>query len=331
MKLENHWYRSSLSWLTVLLLPFSWVFRFIVFLRYFFYKICTKKTKHFSVPVIVVGNITVGGTGKTPFVIWLAQYLRNKGFKPGIVSRGVGGKKLKTPYWVDVNTDTALVGDEALLIARRAQCPMVAGINRVAVIEELLQKSDCDIVISDDGLQRYTMGRDIEIVMVDGLRYFGNQQLLPAGPLREPFSRLNRVDIIVVNSGNESSVLGEKAGLMRLHGNKFVSVQNPDHTQSLEYFKNKKVHAVAGIGNPERFFALLRQQQIHLIEHVFKDHYFYQPQDIEFHDDLPVIMTEKDAVKCIGFAKEKHWYLPVEASVSDDITKKLETLCVKGF
>lgn len=333
IKWENHWYRSSLSWLTFILLPLSWLFRIAVSIRYFFYKIRIKKTKHFPVPVIVVGNITVGGTGKTPFVVWLADYLKKQGFKPGIVSRGVGGKKINSPCWIDANADAAIVGDEAVLLARRTRCPMVVGIDRVAVINELLKKSNCDIVISDDGLQRYSMGRSMEIAIVDGMRGFGNQQLLPAGPLREPVSRLKRADMVVVNCGNDSfslcnKTLQEKTGMMRLQGEVVVSLQNTEVVQSLEKFKHKKVHAVAGIGNPARFFALLKQYQIQIIEHVFKDHYLYQSDDLEFSDDLPIIMTEKDAVKCLSFANEKLWYLPVEAEMSTEIENKLEALCV---
>lgn len=332
IKLESHWYRSSFSWLTFILLPLSWLFRLIVGIRYFLYKTHLKKISHFRAPVIVVGNITVGGTGKTPFVIWLADYLKKNGFKPGIVSRGIGGKKLTSPWWVDAHADVSIVGDEAVLLARRTNCPMVVGIDRVAVIDELLKKSNCDIVISDDGLQRYSMGRTIEIAVVDGARKFGNKQLLPAGPLREPISRLKRVDIVIVNCANESfavceNKLNEKTGMMRLQGNIVVSLKNPETKQSLEQFKNKKVHAVAGIGNPARFFAWLKQHQIQIIEHVFKDHYRYQREDINFFDDLPIIMTEKDAVKCLSFANDKHWYLPVQAEMSPEVENKLGVLC----
>jgi tetraacyldisaccharide 4'-kinase len=318
--LESHWYRASLSWLTLLLLPFSWLFRCIVFLRYFLYRFHFKKTVQFPVPVIVVGNISVGGTGKTPFVIWLAQFLQTQGYRPGIVSRGVGGKKNKIPYWVDRDADPIRVGDEALLLAQRTQCPLVICIDRVAAVRELLRKSNCNIIISDDGLQHYRLGRSIEIAMIDGARGFGNGYLLPAGPLRESISRLKQVDLVIVNSDESSK------HWMRLKGDSLVSLQNPHATQPLTNFQHKKIHAVAGIGHPERFFAMLRENKLEIIEHIFPDHYGFQPQDIDFADDLPVIMTEKDAVKCIKFAKPQHWYLPVNADVSKEVENKICSL-----
>ncbi len=322
LTLESHWYRSSYSWLTVLLLPLSWLFRLVVAIRYFLYRFKIKKSFKFNVPVIVVGNMTVGGTGKTPFVIWLAQFLQKEGFTPGIVSRGVGGEQLSVPYWVDATADPAMVGDEALLLVRRTHCPMVVGVDRVAAVKELLQKSNCNIVISDDGLQHYRLGRMIEIAIIDGERRFGNGCLLPAGPLREPLKRLQRVDVVVVN-GDQSEKNEE---CMHLQGNKLVSLVKNHQIQSVTEFKNKTVHAIAGIGNPSRFFSALLHEKIQLIEHVFPDHYLYQASDIHFPDDLPVIMTEKDAVKCIGFADERHWYLPVQAEMSKGVETKISDI-----
>lgn len=318
---ESQWYRRKLTLLTILLLPFSWLFRLIVCLRYYFYYFNIKKKIQFSVPVIVVGNLAIGGTGKTPFVIWLAETLQKQGYRPGIVSRGVGGKKLYEPYWVDANDNPAEVGDEALLLVKRTHCPMVVCIDRVAAVQELLQKTNCNIVISDDGLQHYRMGRDIEIVIIDGARELGNKQMLPAGPLREPVSRLHFVDIIVVNG--ESSLPYEK---MFLHGNQLVSVLSPHEKKSLETLQGKTVHAIAGIGNPERFFSSLRKKDINIIEHIFPDHYLYENKDIYFPDNLPVIMTEKDAVKCATLADKRHWYLPVNAKMSALIEKKIFSL-----
>jgi len=316
--LENHWYRCSLSGLTVFLLPFSWLFALLVALRYFFYR-HVKKSLAFSVPVIVVGNITVGGTGKTPFVIALTQFLQKHGFRPGIVSRGAGGVQFKKPYWVDVAADPAIVGDEALLLARRTACPLVVCWDRVSAVQEILRKTDCNIIISDDGLQHYRLARALEIVIIDGERKFGNGHLLPAGPLREPITRLDRVDLIVINGQQENFMQRwqEKVSHMSLQGDQLISLQNADSMQPLANFRHSKVHAVAGIGNPERFFTLLRKHNIELIEHVFADHYLYQAEDLEFFDDLPIIMTEKDAVKCQRFAKAQFWYLPVTADISD--------------
>lgn len=315
--LEKQGYKKSLTLLTFLLLPFSWLFRIVVALRYFFYR-TIKKPKPFPVPIIVVGNLTVGGTGKTPFVIWLAECLRRAGYRPGIVSRGVGGEKLTQPYWVSAIDSSKKVGDESLLLARRTACPLVVCVDRVAAVRELLQKTDCNIVISDDGLQHYRLARTLEIVIIDGARQFGNRQLLPAGPLREPLARLQTVDLVVTN-GEHAVVQTET---MQLQGELLSSLISSD-TRPLLDLKNKTVHAIAGIGNPQRFFSMLKNLGIHVLEHAFPDHYLYQRKDIDFADELPVIMTEKDAVKCTEFANKRHWYLRVDAVMSPGIEKKI--------
>jgi len=296
------------------------LFRVLVAIRFFFFFFNFLKKTNYSVPVIVVGNLTVGGTGKTPFVIWLADYLRQKGYRPGIVSRGVGGKKWTEPYWVDRHALASEVGDEALLLARKTQCPMVVCVNRVLAVHALLNKTHCNVVLSDDGLQHYSMGRQIEIVVVDHDRQFGNGLMLPAGPLREPLKRLQTVDLVVSNGSVKK---GEQ---MILRGETVCSLSMPDKKMALSHFKNKTVHAIAGIGHPERFFASLRAQQIQVIEHVFPDHYLYRRDDIYFADELPVIMTEKDAVKCMEFADERHGYLPVEADMSPGVSAKISSL-----
>jgi len=325
----KHWY--SFHWITFLLLPFSWLFRLLVAIRYWLYQFHLKKKTYFNVPVIVVGNMTVGGTGKTPFVIWLANQLQKKGYRPGIVSRGVGGKQYAQPYWVDAYSDPKEVGDEAVLLAKRAHCPMIVCIDRVAAVKTLLQKTNCNIVISDDGLQHYRLGREMEIVIVDGAREFGNGQLLPAGPLREPLGRLQKVDWIVINGNSDlrHPVLQSNTLVkMNLSGDILWSMVEPHKKISLDQLHQKTVHVVAGIGHPQRFFSALRDRHIEVIEHIFPDHYLYQRQDIYFEDDLPVIMTEKDAVKCVEFADKRHWYLPVEAqmdlTVEEMICKRLK-------
>ncbi len=314
---DRHWYHPSLTLLTFFLLPFSWLFRLIVAARRFLYRFKFKKSYRFPVPVIVVGNLTVGGTGKTPFVIWLVNDLREQGYVPGIVSRGVGGKQYSQPYWV--NTDAAVcdVGDEAILLAKRAQCPVVICIDRVAAVRELLAKSTCNIVISDDGLQHYRLARDYEINIIDGMRSFGNQQLLPAGPLREPVSRLKSVDCIVQNGAVISAFSGKTKEIveMTLVGDTLVSVANEAITVPLQEFIHKRIHAVAAIGNPKRFFNMLREKGFEVIEHAFPDHAFFSPEDLNFADDLPIVMTEKDAVKCQQFASKKLWYLPVTVNI----------------
>lgn len=319
LKLEQHWYRPSLTLLTFFCLPLAWLFGFVVAVRRFLYRICIKKIICFPVPIIIVGNITVGGTGKTPFVIWLAKKLQEKGFNPGIVTRGIGGIEKQEPRWVTANSLPKEVGDEAILLVRRTTCPVVIGIDRVAAVKELLAKKNCDIVISDDGLQHYRLGRDIEIAMIDGIRKLGNKQLIPAGPLRENIQRLNQVDFIVQQDEN----ISENKYAMKLEGTKFVSVNNEQQCVPLDYFKNKTAHAIAAIGHPARFFSVLRAAGIQIIEHTFRDHYLYKSSDLQFDDNLPILMTEKDAVKCKQIATKNCWFLPVSAAVDEKLILEL--------
>lgn len=308
--MSQYWYHTSLRFPLIFLLPFSWMFRFGVVTRRFFYRCRILKTHRFKKPVIVVGNITVGGTGKTPLVIWLANFLKAQGFKPGIVSRGVGGIKHKKPYWVKKDSDPTITGDEALLLLKRTEVPVVIGINRAAAVKEILSKTDVDVVISDDGLQHYRMGRDIEIAVVDGMRQFGNKRFLPAGPLRESPKRLNTVDWVVTQGAASKTAL-----TLNLSGNTLVGVRSPSLKKEITQIPDTRVHAIAGIGNPSRFFNTLREMGLQVIEHAFPDHYLYRKQDIYFADNLWVLMTEKDAVKCKHFADSRHWCLPVDATV----------------
>lgn len=310
---ERHWYRSDLSGLAILLLPLSWLFYLLVSIRRFLYQKKILKTHQFPVPVLVVGNITVGGTGKTPFTIWLIDYLRKNNYRPGIVTRGVGGKEQKAPRWVGDNSLPQEVGDEALLLMQRCQCPVVVGVDRVAATQELLEKTDCNVVISDDGLQHYRLGRTLEIALIDGTRDLGNRCLLPAGPLREPVKRLQTVDMIVRQGGVPQP--GEVS--MQLVSVNLVAAQDKTRQMPLTDLNGKKIHAIAAIGNPQRFFASLRAVGAEVIEHVFPDHYLYQANDLAFADDLLVVMTEKDVVKCRSFANEKHWFVPVDVVMDE--------------
>lgn len=318
--LTHIWYRHSL-WhpVTLLLLPISWMFAGIIALRHWCYRRGLLKQHRFNVPVIVVGNITVGGTGKTPLVIWLAQYLKSKGLNPGIISRGCGGHKHVTPYWVNKDDLPAQVGDESLLTVRNTDCPLVICKNKVAAISALLDKTACDVIISDDGLQHYRLVRDIEIAVIDGLRRLGNRCLLPAGPLREFPTRLQNTDYVIVNGVNEN---GEFCDML-IQPKTLVSLKNPAVVAPLSQFKGLTVHAVAGIGHPERFFANLRQLGFKLIPHVFPDHYLYKARDLCFNDSLPIIMTEKDAIKCYDFANENCWYLQIEVKINDQFRDDL--------
>lgn len=317
-ELVKYWYSRSLHPLTFLLLPFSWLFGLITACRRFLYRCKLFKTYRFPVPVIVVGNITIGGTGKTPLVLWLAKQLEAEGYRPGIVSRGVGGKKQKKPYHVTVHDLARDVGDEAILFARHAACPVVICIDRVAAVAELLKRYDCNVVITDDGLQHYRLGRDIEIAVVDGVRRFGNRRLLPAGPLRERISRLKKTDFVVVNGGDVRDEFS-----MSLVQGSLISLKHPDEKKSLAEFQGKVVHAIAGIGYPKRFFRTLRKSGLTIIPHSFPDHYLYQKKDIHFQDTLPVLMTEKDAVKCEKFADERFWFLSVDLKVDERLRREL--------
>jgi tetraacyldisaccharide 4'-kinase len=330
MDLNRHWYRSSFTWLTFLLLPLSWLFHGIVNFRRLLYWLRIKKNYLFTTPIIIVGNITVGGTGKTPFVIWLANYLREQGWRPGIVSRGYTGKENHFAVRVEESSDPRDVGDEAILLASRSNCPVMVCTQRVEAVRALLKETDCNLVISDDGLQHYRLSRQMEIAILDGERRFGNKQFIPAGPLRESISRLKKVDFVVTQLGTSTD-----QHTMSLLGETLYSVQSPQQKKLLTDLSGMKVHAVAAIGNPKRFFTQLRQAGLEVTEHSFPDHYFYQPSDLEFGDGLPVIMTEKDAVKCKSFQNDLLWYLPVDVQIEEDFStallKKLnETIHARG-
>jgi len=258
-------------------------------------------------PVVVVGNLTVGGTGKTPLVCWLTARLAERGLKPGIVTRGYGGS-LRAERLVDTSDDPSVVGDEPLLLARHTGAAVAVGRNRPAAAE-LLIGAGCDVIVSDDGLQHYALARDCEIVVIDGDRRFGNGWLLPAGPLREGRSRLGAADAVVVNGGR---ALLDGALSMRLEARSAVALEG-GRRMPLPAFAGLTVHAVAGIGHPERFFNMLRSHGIEVIGHALADHARLEPGHIQFADQRPVLMTEKDAVKCAGAGDARHWYVPVDA------------------
>lgn len=278
------------------------------------------------VPVIVVGNISVGGTGKTPFVIWLVEQLRLWGFKPGIVSRGYGGHAPTYPCNVTAGTDAAHCGDEPLLLAQRLGCPLMVAPDRLAAARALIEQHAVDVIVTDDGLQHYALPRDLEICLVDGARGLGNGALLPAGPLREPPSRLREVNLVVVNGGGWRGVAATYAD-MSLHMAQALSLLNPHLRKPLSAFSGQRVHALAGIGNPARFFAQLKTFGIEVIPHAFPDHHAYALTDISFGDDLPVLMTEKDAVKCRAWASPQHWSVPVNAELGVADSALVRKLC----
>jgi len=290
-----------------------------------------------KVPVIVVGNISVGGTGKTPLTIALAEQLIDRGFRPGVISRGYGGSALEWPQSVKPDSNPHYIGDEPVLVARRDICPVVVGPDRGKAIDLLLSENDCNVILSDDGLQHYAMQRDVEISVVDAQRRHLNLFCLPSGPLREPVSRLKSVDMVMLHMTKEAALLkdGEypdilsKMGLSNIAKKLPTTKSEPSDlcTMHLEQksvralldetqLNSGKVHAVAGIGHPQRFFNALRSAGFDVIEHPFDDHHQFMASDFDFDDDLPIVMTEKDAVKCESLANSKFYYLPVEAKLN---------------
>ena len=293
------WYRRGL--LAWLLWPVSLVFSVAVVIRTLLYKLRIFKSAHPGIPVIVVGNITVGGSGKTPLVIWIAEELKKKSWSPGIISRGYG-VKLDAPRAATVASDAAQVGDEPVLIARRAGCPVWVGPDRIAVAAALRgAHPEVDVLVLDDGLQHYAMRRDIEIAVLDP-RGLGNRFLLPAGPLREPRWRLKTVDQVV-----------EHGKSMHLEGDTVHRMTDARERRPLKSFAGERVHAAAGIGDPNRFFLHLGRAGVKVIPHPFPDHHPFRAQDLEFGDELPVMLTEKDAVKLRAAARPDWWVLPVSA------------------
>jgi tetraacyldisaccharide 4'-kinase len=283
-------------------------------------------TERAGKPVVVVGNLTVGGTGKTPLTIWLARELSAQGLKVGIVSRG-HGRRGGEPRAVQATSDWREVGDEPLILARRTACPILVAADRVAGAR-LLAARGVDLILADDGLQHLRLARECEIVVIDGARGFGNGRLLPAGPLREPLIALSRADVVVVNGAPGHASLaralapGSALG-MSLEAQEAVRLDARAPPRALSAFCGQRVHAVAGIGNPQRFFEELRAQGMEVFEHAFPDHHPFSAPELVFGDELPVLMTEKDAVKCSTFADPRLWYVPVTAQFSAGDAREL--------
>ena len=271
------------------------------------------QTYRAPVPVIVVGNITVGGTGKTPLILWLIEQCQAQGLRVGVVSRGYGARPPSFPWTVRATDSAEQAGDEPLLIVQRSGVPLVIAPERAQAVQQLLAEHTVDLVLSDDGLQHYGLARDLELVLIDAARGLGNQRCLPMGPLREPVERLQSVDAILFNGAQHDS---DNGFAMQLQPTELVHVRS-GRREALNYFpKQQKMHAVAGIGNPQRFFKTLEGLNWQPIAHAFADHAEFAPQDLQFADDLPILMTEKDAVKCRAFAADNCWYLQVAAQPS---------------
>ena len=316
------WHKKNALFYLVLI-PLSWIFFIVTALRRWAYQLGLLKSYALRVPVIVVGNINMGGSGKTPVVMWLVQQLKQKGHNPGVISRGYG-VSAKLPINVTASSQASVVGDESLLIARRCACPVFIGVDRAHAGLELLKAyPECDVIISDDGLQHYRLKRDIEIAIVneDGLNNdtLEAARILPAGPMRESINRLNTVDAIVCNG--QKTI--DSAYEMQLVGDQFYNLLDNHLIAKVVDFKGKSIKAFAGIGKPERFFAHLRQLGLTFAGVSFEDHHAFTAQDLAKLDSDVLIMTEKDAVKCQNFAQAHHWVLPVEANIDAALLDKV--------
>ena len=298
------------------------VYGVVAGLRRWLYRRGLLRVHRVAVPVVVVGNLTAGGTGKTPFAIALVQRLRQAGRNPGVASRGYGRRDEATPRWVEAGDDASLVGDEPLLVAQRTGAKVRVDRDRVAAARALVE-AGCDAIVCDDGLQHYRLARDVEVEVIDGRRRYGNARLLPAGPLREPPERGRACDFRVVNlAGGETAASAHPAepGFgewpMRLRAGDAQPMLG-GRPKPLSSFAGQRVHAVAGIGHPQRFFTMLREAGIAVVPHAFPDHHAYTAEDFRFGSDLPVLMTEKDAVKCRALAGERFHAVPVEAELPE--------------
>lgn len=322
MQLSAPDYWRSRSPLAKILYPLSCVFSALVAMRRWCYRQSILKSWKSPVPVIVVGNICVGGAGKTPLVIAMVEHLTRAGHKPGVVTRGYGGDATgHSTVTVDQTADPAQVGDEALMLARRTGVCVVASRDRPAAVQQLLLESDCDVVVCDDGLQHYALQRDIEIVVVDADYRFGNGYCLPAGPLREPVERITQADLVVY-SGEDRKQPGYS---LNVEG--FISHDDKTMVPVDEFIRahsQAPIHAVAAIAYPQKFFNTLHAMDLELITHEFPDHHAYQARDMQFSDQQTIVMTEKDMVKCEKLALKNAWYLKVSASVDAVILAELD-------
>jgi tetraacyldisaccharide 4'-kinase len=326
-RLTQLWYREQPR--PSLLQPLGWLYGAAMRVRRRAYASGWARSEDAGVPVVVVGNFTVGGTGKTPLTIWLAQKLTGRGFSVGVVSRGYGRRGGGAACVVEAQSDWREVGDEPLILARRSGCVTVVATDRIAGAR-LLAARGANLVLADDGLQHLRLARACEIVVVDGARGFGNGRVLPAGPLREPLTRPLRADAVVVNGeAAHASLLSwpgaREALTMHLVAQQAVRLDGAQAPRTLESFRDLRVHAVAGIGNPQRFFRELRTRGLEVIEHAYPDHHPFTAGELAFADELPVLMTEKDAVKCASFANARLWYVPVAAQFSDADARELFT------
>ena len=315
--LRRSWQKNA--WFTPLLLPLSYLFSWVIRIRRALYRHNFFKVFHANVPVVVVGNISVGGAGKTPLVAAIVRELQLFGWTPAIVSRGYKGSIKKKPEFIDENSNPRYVGDEPVMLASITDCPLAVCANRsaaLALIEEVYP--EVDVIVSDDGLQHYAMGRDIEIAILNRGSRFGNRYLLPAGPLREPITRLNQVDMIVCH---QDPGIGEFLAILKPLC--FRRVNDASVTLPLDAFHLYPVTALAGIAHPETFFSMINSRVKRVEAYIFDDHYAYNGREDAFKSTLPIIMTAKDAVKCRLFAHDNMWYLEIEFELDPEFTSDL--------
>ena len=314
----DYWQSKGIK--ALLLYPVSLLFAVLSLLRRVGYRTNLFNSHRLSIPVVIVGNITAGGAGKTPLVIALVEHLKRQGIRPGVISGGYGGSvRGGPPGEVYAGSSPVEVGDESVVIAKRTGVPVVVAKDRVAAAKMLI--GHCEILICDDGLQHYALQRDIEIVVIDAQRLLGNGLLLPAGPLRESQKRLESVDL-VVHSGKDRGQPGYE-----LLADAVVNLETGTNI-ALSELAGEQVHAVAAIAYPDKFFSLLRSHGIDIIEHRFPDHYAFKVEDLRFNDDRPIVMTEKDQVKCQEFANDNMWFLSVSAVVDTDILESFDRLLI---
>lgn len=324
-RLTAAWYRPHLTPLTAALWPASWLFRGVVALRRLLYRAGVLGSSTMRVPVIVVGSIVVGGTGKTPLVRALAAALAEAGCRPGLVARGHGGSNV-APRAVGRSDDPSVVGDESLLLAADG-FPVWIGHDRAAAASSLLAADPrCEVLIADDGLQHYALGRDFEIAVIDAARGLGNGAMLPAGPLREPPGRLAEVDAVVRLVTADAASASQGASAMRYETLPWVNLARPGEASDIAAWRRGRIHAVAGIGDPDRFFAALRRLGLDPVCHAFPDHHRYAPEELRFPGATAILMTEKDAVKCLAFADARFWYLPIRARIDPALVTRLITI-----
>ena len=324
-KLQQGWRQAG--WLNYLLFPLSLVYGLLMLARRRCYQLGICKSVSLAVPLVVVGGITVGGSGKTPVVLSLVRYLQDQGLRPGVICRGYKGRSTFWPREVNGSTTAALVGDEARLIYQLTGVAVVAGPDRVANGVCLIDKFGCNVLISDDGFQRHALQRDLDIVVLDGQAGYGNGWCLPAGPLREFRSQVERADIVLVNgAGQELYIKGPQAGRMSMRVAEAYNLSDGAR-KPLSEFVGESVHAVAGVGNPARFFRQLERLGMDVAPHPFPDHHPFVESDLVFGDDSPVLMTEKDAVKCRHMTiKNRLWAVPAITHIDRRVFDRIDRL-----